>query len=204
MTAAHRAVLIAAAVVLAACMPAAASAARGPIVINGASSWYGGPCDSQDNNRTASGIPNTVPGFATRTVPFRLWFVVTGPNGKRAIAQSIERGPAAWTRRVIDLNYTLAERLGYRAPRGCVRGYPNGAVRAQQIDIVRYPSCGWAAQLAVRQLRTIIGPLGRDDDCLKGTAADWMQTFQGWIGRRSNARKRRVDIEDWRVLYQAA
>jgi hypothetical protein len=189
--------------VVAVAFAAAAREAHARIVITGLSSWYGGPCDNEDDNRTASGIPNTVPGFATRSVPFRAWFLVTGPNGRRALAMSIERGPAAWTGRVIDLNYTLAARLGYPAPGGCVQGYPNGPVRAEEIRIVRYPSCDWAAKLAAQRLRRIIGSLGRDDDCLKGSAADWMRTFQGWIGHRSNARARSVGIDDWRVLLQA-
>jgi hypothetical protein len=179
------------------------SDAHARIVITGASSWYGGPCDSQDNNRTASGIPNTVPGFATRWVPFRMWFLVTGPNGRRALAMSLERGPASWTGRAIDLNYTLAARLGYRAPGGCVQGYPNGMVRAEQLELVSYPSCDWAAQLAARRLRGIIGSLGRRDDCLRGTAADWMRKFQGWIGHGASARAQLVDVDDWRVLLQA-
>jgi hypothetical protein len=173
------------------------------IVITGYSSWYGGPCDAEDNDHTASGIPNTVPGFATRGTPFGLWFVVTGPNGERALGVSLERGPARWTGRVIDLNWSLANRLGYPAPRGCVLGYSNGPVRAEQIALVRYPACNWAARLAARQLRSVIGPLGRSDDCLTGSAAVWMQRFQRWVGRPRGASARVIDLEDWRLLYLA-
>jgi hypothetical protein len=189
--------------VAAVALAASAGEAHARIVITGLSSWYGGPCDKEDNNRTASGVPNTVPGFATRSVPFGVWFLVTGPNGRRALGQSIERGPATWTGRVIDLNYTLAARLGYPAPGGCVQGYPNGRVRAEEIRIVRYPSCDWAAKLAAQRLRRIIGSLGRDDDCLKGSAAGWMRKFQGWIGHWRNRRTQSVGIDDWRVLLQA-
>jgi hypothetical protein len=197
----HRAHIVVA--VLAAAFTLLVADAHARIVITGYSSWYGGPCDSQDNDHTASGIPNTVPGFATRRTPFGLWFVITGPNGQRALGISLERGPARWTSRVIDLNWSLASRLGYPAPHGCVLGYSNGRVRAEQIARVHYPSCNWAARLATRQLRNVIGPLGRRGDCLTGSAAVWMQTFQRWIGRPRSASARVIDLEDWRVLYLA-
>jgi hypothetical protein len=202
MIARHVGVYIVAAV-LVATVTLLVAAAHARIVITGYSSWYGGPCDSQDNDRTASGMPNTVPGFATRRTPFGLWFLVTGPNGQRALGVSLERGPARWTGRVIDLNWSLAERLDYPAPRGCVMGYSNGPVRAEQIARVRYPSCNWAARLAARQLRRVIGPLERRDDCLAGSAAVWMQRFQRWTGRPGSASARVIDLEDWRVLYLA-
>jgi hypothetical protein len=176
------------------------------LTIAGFSSWYGGPCDGYDNNRTASGMPNTVPGFATRWVPFGRWFVVTeARSGRRALGMSLERGPAVWTGRVIDLNYTLAGRLGYPLTRGgCVLGYPNGWVVARQVVVgLRYPSCGWAARRAGYWLRQRVGRLGRPGNCLHGRAATRMRRWQRSIGRPRAGRRRALDLGTWRALYRA-
>lgn len=88
--------------------------AKGGLVTAGKGSWYGGPNDSGDNNRPASGIPNTVPGFAmyNRSTLGKLFRVVS-PRGRSLNIRQTDIGPAPWTGRKVDLNYTAIKRFGY-------------------------------------------------------------------------------------------
>lgn len=175
------------------------------IRLAGMSSWYGGACDGGDNNVTASGVPNTVPGFATRWVPFHTWYLVSDRRGRRAIGMSLERGPASWTGRAIDINYSLAGKLGYRVTRGgCVIGYPNGWLKAEQIvPDLRYPSCGWAARMVGKRLRRYVGRLGRTSNCLYGSAANKLRRFQRAHHRPRAARRGIIDKTTWALLFKA-
>jgi hypothetical protein len=192
---------ILAAALAAACLLAPAAHAE---TFAGHSSWYGGPCDrGQDNNRTASGIPNTVPGFATRWVPFGRWYLIE-TQGRRALGMSLERGPASRTGRTTDLNYTLVARLRAWGAGPCFPSYPNGWVTATRIDpALRYPSCGWAARLAGKELRHRVRSLGRPGNCLIGSAADRLRRFQRAHRRPHAARTGTVDLATWRLLYRA-
>lgn len=77
-------------------------------------SWYGGPNDHADNNRPASGIPNTVPGIARPTrATLKGYYRVVFPNGRSLVLQHTDMGPAAWAGRKIDINYTAVKRAGY-------------------------------------------------------------------------------------------
>lgn len=183
--------------------PALAHATTSPLTFAGGSSWYGGPADSGDNNITASGIPNSVPGFASRFVPFGWWFLVTAQNGHRALGESVDRGPASFTGRIIDLDYTLVGRLGY-GPGPYYFNYDNGHVTATRIlPGARYPSCGWWARDVFRQLQRIHGRKypGRTD-CLTGGHAKalhrWQRRHHLGDGWRST-----VGFRTYRLLYRA-
>jgi len=93
------------------------------------SSWYGGPCDREDNNQTATGIPNTVPGIALyERWSYGRFFLVTAANHRKIVVRHIEYGPRPSTGRGVDLDYTAAHGLGYKAPGGCVTGYPTDSL----------------------------------------------------------------------------
>ena len=78
-------------------------------------SWYGGPRDNADNDRPAlQGATNKVPGIARyNRSTLGHWFRVTGPNGKSIIVQQTDIGPAPWTGKGVDVNYTAVKALGY-------------------------------------------------------------------------------------------
>ena len=118
---------------------------------------------------------------------------------------SLERGPASWTGRNVDVNYTLAGKLGYPVTGGgCVLGYPNGYVSLAQIVVgLKYPSCGWAGRLAGRYLRHRVGKLGRPGNCLYGSAARAMRSYQFRLHRPKAARSRTVTLGTWRALLKA-
>ena len=95
------------------------------LVFAGPSSWYGGPCDGQDNNIPAFGPANSQPGIALyRTSSARRPFLLRGPNGRRVVVRHSDFGPAPWTGKVVDVNYTAAAALGYGSP---CPAYPTGA-----------------------------------------------------------------------------
>lgn len=175
----------------------------GPHRFGGASSWFAGPCDSGDSGHSASGISNRVPGFATLFVPFGKWYLIE-TEGHRALGVSLDRGPASWTGRIIDLNYTLVARLRAWGPGPCFYSYPNGRVTATRIiRDLRYPSCGWAGRMAGRYLRHRVGRLGQPGNCLDRNAARAMRRYQRHLRRPHAARTGTVDLATWRALLRA-
>jgi len=71
--------------------------------------------DGLDNNAPAlKGATNDVPGIA---LPDRAtlghWYYVLAPNGQAQILQQTDIGPAARTKRGIDVNAAAAEKFGY-------------------------------------------------------------------------------------------
>lgn len=115
------------------------------LVVQGSASWYGGPCDGYDNNQTATGIPNTVPGIALyRRDTFRAWFLLTRlQTGRRVVVRHVDLGPAPWTGMSIDVDPPAAVGLGFRAPGGCVQGWPTGEVMRATL-ITRRQASRWA------------------------------------------------------------
>lgn len=102
--------------------------AEARVVVEGRTSWFGGPCDHSDNNRTATGLANTMPGIALfRRDTFGAWFALRRPRtGRQVVVRHVDLGPAPWTGKRIDLNPVAARGLGFRAPGGCVQGFPTG------------------------------------------------------------------------------
>lgn len=90
----------------------------------GRTSWYGGPRDSQDNDRPAlPGASNKNPGIAVynrRTLGG--WWRVVFPNGRSLVLQQTDLGPAPWTGKKVDVNYTAVKAAGYTEG-----SYPTGA-----------------------------------------------------------------------------
>lgn len=121
------------------------------LVVQGRASWYGGPCDGYDNNLTATGIPNTVPGIALyRRDTFGAWFLLTRPRtGRRVVVRHVDYGPAPWTAKLIDLDPAAAVGLGFRAPGGCVQGFPTGEVMRATL-ISRRKASRWAKRTRTR------------------------------------------------------
>lgn len=121
------------------------------LVIEGRTSWYGGPCDGYDNNRTATGIPNTVPGIALyRRDTFGAWFLLTRPRtGRRVVVRHVDLGPAPWTGKSIDLDPPAAVGLGFSAPGGCVQAFPTGEVMRATL-LTRRQASRWAKRTRTR------------------------------------------------------
>lgn len=167
----------------------------------GPSSWYGGPCDSQSGSTTASGIPLSVPGFASRAgAPYGDRWIVTGPDNVRALAVHLDHGPAAWTGRVIDLDSTLVALLGY-GPGPC-HDYPTGAiVSAFQVVEFHYPACSPAAGIAVRQLHRLQHRHGRH--CITGPEVQFLARWQHRQREYWSAGHHTVTWATWRRLFNA-
>jgi hypothetical protein len=91
-------------------------------VVKGKVSWYGGPNDGEDNDKPASGVPNTVPGIAIMN-PKTLggWWEVT-IGGKQYNLQQTDIGPAAWTGKKIDFNHSAVKALGFTE-----KSFPTGS-----------------------------------------------------------------------------
>ena len=117
-------------------------------------SWYGGPCDRQDNNRPAWGPANTVPGIARYDDATRrgLFLLTDLHTHRRVVAVHSDKGPAPWvaSRRTetgwrirLDVNYTAAMALGYRAPGGCVQGWRYGE-KIRVTSLSRRRASWWA------------------------------------------------------------
>lgn len=110
----------------------------------GPSSWYGGACDKQDNNRSYTGLPHSEPGIALYYLrPFKAYYLLTGPTGRKSVVRHSDKGPAPWTGKLVDLNWTAARAVGFRATSAqCILGYPTGRVvritRLYHSDRVRY------------------------------------------------------------------
>jgi len=80
----------------------------------GIASWYG----RESGSRTANSepFPTSEPTAAHRTLPFGTRVLVTNQRTGRSVVVRInDRGPAAWTGRLIDLSPAAARRLGLLA-----------------------------------------------------------------------------------------
>jgi hypothetical protein len=77
-------------------------------------SWFGGPRDAMSGPTTASGAPVTAPGVAaySRTTLGGFWLFEL-PNGRRAVIQQTDIGPAPWTGRTWDFTSSSLAALGY-------------------------------------------------------------------------------------------
>lgn len=110
-----------------------------PLSLTGASSWYGGPCDSGDNNipRWMPGDRNRTPGIALRRYDTpRKYFLLTLLRTKRKIVvRHTDYGPHGSTGKLVDINYTAVQGLGFS---GCRDDYPTWAkVRITELDSKR-------------------------------------------------------------------
>jgi hypothetical protein len=82
--------------------------------LRGKVSWFGGPNDSTTGPTTATGLPVTHPGIAVyNTATKGGWWWVRFPNGRAAILQQTDFGPAPWTGRVVDVLYSALPAIGY-------------------------------------------------------------------------------------------
>lgn len=90
----------------------------------GKTSWYGGPRDSGDNDRPAlPGATNKNPGIAVyNRQTLGGWWRVVFPNGRSLVLQQTDLGPAPWTGKKVDVNYTAVRKAGYTEG-----SYPTGA-----------------------------------------------------------------------------
>lgn len=82
---------------------------KGPVGSNVKGSMF-------DDVRTASGrSAATTPGIAIPSGgKMGDWYEVTTPDGRKFKTQLIDRGPAAWTGRGVDVSRPLAEQMGYK------------------------------------------------------------------------------------------
>jgi hypothetical protein len=91
--------------------------------ISGAMSWFGGPDDPTSGPTTASGKPVTDPGIAVyNTATLNGYWRVHFPNGRTAVLQQTDIGPAPWTGRVLDVLSSALPYLGYSE-----QDFPTGA-----------------------------------------------------------------------------
>ncbi len=172
---------------LAACLCSSAPA-QAAVTHAGGSSWFGGPCDAEDNDQPASGIPNTVPAIAVYD-PSTLGrhYLVTAPNGRKAIMVHGDLGPSPDVHRAVDFNYSAAAYFGYALDgSGCVTGFPTDApASAVPLDPAAPGSCGPgpAAALAALAARISGGLLpGLGGRCVTAAAATVIRRFQASRG----------------------
>lgn len=91
--------------------------------ITGAVSWFGGPDDRTTGPTTADGKPVSDPGIAVyNTATLNGYWRVHFPNGKTAVLQQTDIGPAPWTGRVLDVLYSALPYIGYSE-----QDFPTGA-----------------------------------------------------------------------------
>jgi hypothetical protein len=77
--------------------------------IRGKVSYFGGPGET-----TASGKPSTAPGIALYNhATLGGWWRVHFPNGKSAVLQQTDIGPAPWTGRLVDVTVGALKEVGY-------------------------------------------------------------------------------------------
>lgn len=82
--------------------------------VSGKISWFGGPNDPSAGGTPASGVPITTPGIATyNRATLGGYFLVTAPNGRRAVLRQTDLGPSPSTGRSIDFTYSSLPLLGY-------------------------------------------------------------------------------------------
>lgn len=84
----------------------------------GRASWYGGPHDSMDSGRTAFGFTTAHPGISLNEALHnsslgRQFYRVVSPNHRSAVLPVIDKGPADWTHRGIDITYSALGMFGY-------------------------------------------------------------------------------------------
>lgn len=88
---------------------------------SGKGSWFGGPRDGMDSGKTALGLTTATPGVAIRPGahyesgrPYLGgYWLITAPNGKRAILRQTDIGPNQSTGRQVDVTYSALGKLGY-------------------------------------------------------------------------------------------
>lgn len=82
--------------------------------VQGKVSTYGGPNDSQDNNRPAlQGASNKNPGIAVYNQhTLGGYWLVTNSNGRTRVIQQTDIGPSPSTGRKVDVNPPAAKQLG--------------------------------------------------------------------------------------------
>jgi hypothetical protein len=91
--------------------------------LTGAVSWFGGPDDHTTGPTTADGKPVSDPGIAVyNTATLNGYWQVTFPNGRTAILQQTDIGPAPWTGRALDVLYSALPYIGYTE-----QDFPTGA-----------------------------------------------------------------------------
>lgn len=91
--------------------------------IAGAVSWFGGPDDHTTGPTTADGEPVSDPGIAVyNTATLNGYWRVHFPNGRIAVLQQTDIGPAPWTGRVLDVLYSALPYVGYTE-----ENFPTGA-----------------------------------------------------------------------------
>lgn len=94
--------------------PLAPLLAKAGPVQSGKVSWFGGPNDSMSGPTTASGAPVSKPGVALyNQSTLGGYYLVKMPNGKEAVLQQTDIGPAPWTGRKMDFTYSSLPALGY-------------------------------------------------------------------------------------------
>jgi hypothetical protein len=113
----------------------------GGSVLSGAVSWFGGPHDPSSGPTTADGKPVSDPGIAVYdTATLNGYWSVRFPNGRTAVFQQTDIGPAPWTGRVLDVLYSALPYVGYTEA-----SFPTGA----QITATYLGTGSHAAALAV-------------------------------------------------------
>lgn len=124
-------------------VPASAPApGTGGSVLRGAVSWFGGPHDPSSGPTTADGKPVSDPGIAVYdTATLNGYWWVRFPNGRSAVFQQTDVGPAPWTGRVLDVLYSALPDVGYTEA-----DFPTGA----RITATYLGTGPQAAGLAVR------------------------------------------------------
>jgi hypothetical protein len=91
--------------------------------LNGAVSWFGGPNDHTTGPTTADGKPVSDPGVAVyNTATLNGYWRIHFPNGRTAVLQQTDIGPAPWTGRVLDVLYSALPYIGYTE-----QNFPTGA-----------------------------------------------------------------------------
>lgn len=91
------------------------------LTFRGRGSFFGGPSDPTDSGRTALGLTTAVPGVALRPGADYMsgkpylggYWLITAPNGKRALLRQTDIGPNQSTGRRVDVTYSALSRLGY-------------------------------------------------------------------------------------------
>lgn len=99
-------------VVLAGCSTTAMTTPTLAHTVEGRASWYG---NEHHGRRTASGeiFNQYAMTCAHRSLPFGTRVTVTNKaNGRSATCRITDRGPAAWTGKIIDVSRGMAEALG--------------------------------------------------------------------------------------------
>lgn len=90
------------------------AAGTGGKTLTGRVSWFGGPHDATTGSTTASGAPTSQPGIAVYdTATLGGYWQIRLPNGRVAVLQQTDVGPAPWTGRVLDVTYSALAQLGY-------------------------------------------------------------------------------------------